>query len=202
MINRLNGLLLEKKPPFLLIDVAGVGYEVQASMQTFSQLPETGSSIILHTHFIVREDAHLLFGFSHQHERSLFRALLKVNGIGPKSALAILSSMETEKFVRCITEKNSDALQRLPGIGKKTAERLIIEMQDRLDDWKMQHTEISELFGSKPENKNNHHEQDAVSALISLGFKPQEASRAITKIFADHLSSEELIRLALKGVTQ
>jgi Holliday junction DNA helicase RuvA len=201
MISRLNGILLEKKPPYLLLDVGGVGYEVQASMQTFSQLPEIGTPTLLHTHFIVREDAQLLFGFAHQHERSLFRALLKVNGIGPKSALAILSSMETDKFVHCITEKNAAALQSLPGIGKKTAERLI-EMQDRLADWQTHDGEMGELFGEPQGNKKVKAEQDAVSALISLGFKPQEASRAITKVFAEHLSSEELIRLALKGVTQ
>lgn len=203
MISRLRGLLVEKQPPLLLIDVNGLTYEIQASMNTFYRLPELGSEVILHTHFIVREDGHFLFGFSETRERMLFRTLLKVNGIGPKVALAILSSIEPDDFVRCVTEQNATALQRLPGIGKKTAERLIIEMRDRLADWSGDspitagYTPTPEL-GMLPKNP----EQDAISALIALGYKPQEASRAITQIGDKTLSSEELIRAALRNMNQ
>lgn len=203
MISRLRGLLVEKQPPFLLIDVNGLTYEVQASMNTFYRLPELGSEVVLHTHFIVREDGHFLFGFSETRERMLFRTLLKVNGVGPKVALAILSSIEADDFVRCVTEQNATALQRLPGIGKKTAERLIIEMRDRLADWGADsagaagYVPTPEL-GMLPKNP----EQDAISALIALGYKPQEASRAITQINDKTLSSEELIRAALRNMNQ
>lgn len=205
MIGRLNGVLLEKQPPHLLVDVSGVAYEVQASMQTFYQLPEVGERVMLHTHFIVREDAQQLFGFTESQERTLFRTLLKVNGIGAKSALAILSSIAPDDFVRCITEQNIQALQRVPGIGKKTAERLIIEMRDRLADWEVSGIAVSAEFvdhktGLRSASKQAEHE--ALSALLSLGFKPQEASKLISNIAADNLSSEELIRLALKGATQ
>jgi Holliday junction DNA helicase RuvA len=204
MIGRLNGVLLEKQPPHLLIDVSGVAYEVQASMQTFYQLPELGERVTLHTHFVVREDAQQLFGFMVLQERALFRALIKVNGIGAKIALAILSSIAPDDFVRCVAEQNTTALQRLPGIGKKTAERLIIEMRDRLADWHAGDGITSSEFINSASNPMNYQnaEQDAISALLSLGFKPQEASRLISKVAADNLSSEELIRLALKGVTQ
>lgn len=200
MIGRLNGILLEKQPPHLLLEVGGVAYELQASMQTFYLLPEIGQQIILHTHFVVREDAQQLFGFKELHERALFRTLLKVNGIGPKSALAILSSITPDDFVRCVAEQNAAALQRLPGIGKKTAERLIIEMRDRLADWEsgdaINVPELNNKTGFNSVIKNA--EQDAVSALLSLGFKPQEASRLVAKVAVENLSSEELIRLALK----
>jgi holliday junction DNA helicase RuvA len=204
MIGRLNGVLLEKQPPHLLIDVGGVAYEVQASMQTFYQLPELGERVTLHTHFVVREDAQQLFGFLLLQERALFRTLLKVNGIGAKSALAILSSVTPDDFVRCITEQNINALQKVPGIGKKTAERLIVEMRDRLADWEMSGIHVSPEFANDANNNlmGKQAEQEALSALLALGFKPQEASRLITKVAADNLSSEELIRLALKGVAQ
>lgn len=201
MISRLRGLLLEKQPPFLLLEVGGLAYEVQVSMNTFYRLPEVGQEIILHTHFVVREDAQHLFGFNELRERALFRSLLKVNGIGPKVALAILSSIEPDNFVRCVAEQNATALQRLPGIGKKTAERLIIEMRDRLADWESGNDFVINAdapLGMLPKNA----EQDAVSALIALGYKPQEASRAVTQIADKSLSSQELIRLALKNMSQ
>jgi holliday junction DNA helicase RuvA len=205
MIGRINGVLLEKQPPHLLVDVSGVAYEVQASMQTFYQLPEIGQRVTLHTHFVVREDAQQLFGFIVLQERALFRTLLKVNGIGAKSALAILSSIAPDDFVRCISVQDIQALQRVPGIGKKTAERLIIEMRDRLADWETSGINVSTEFANgaveiRPTSKQV--EQEALSALLALGFKPQEASRLITKVAADNLSCEELIRLALQGVAQ
>jgi len=199
MIGRLNGVLLEKQPPHLLLDVNGVAYEVQASMHTFYRLPEVGSNTVLHTHFIVREDAQQLYGFADKHERALFRALLKVNGIGAKSALTVLSSIEPDAFVRCVAEQDTATLQKLPGIGKKTAERLVIEMRDRLADWEGGSHKISAVTTASA-LKNT--EQDAVSALIALGYKPQEASRAVLKVAAEELSSEEMIRLALKGMVK
>jgi Holliday junction DNA helicase RuvA len=202
MIGRLNGVLIEKQPPHLLIDVGGVAYELQASMNTFYQLPNIGEQIILHTHFIVREDAQQLYGFIEAQERALFRSLLKVNGIGAKSALAILSGIEPDQFVQCITEQNADALQRLPGIGKKTAERLIMEMRDRLDDLGSTQKVINGEVRPPAVVSGKQIEQEAISALLALGFKPQEASRLVTKVAAENLSSEELIRLALKGATQ
>ncbi|HEV2614469.1 MAG TPA: Holliday junction branch migration protein RuvA [Gammaproteobacteria bacterium] len=183
MIGRLRGILLEKQPPNLLIDVNGVGYEVQASMTTFYQLPEINQSINLFTHFVVREDAQLLFGFFTQDERVLFRALLKVNGVGPKLALTILSGVSPDEFIRCINNGDSNSLVKLPGVGKKTADRLIIEMRDHNFTITTQSSE-----------------QDAVSALIALGYKPHEATRALHGIETSQQSSEELIRLALKRI--
>lgn len=201
MISRLKGIIIEKQPPFLVVDTNGVGYEVQVSMNTFYKLPEIGENIILFTHFVVREDAHLLFGFSDQNERSLFRTLIKVNGVGPKIALAILSSIEPNDFVKCVEQNDATALQKLPGIGKKTADRLIIEMRDKFKEWSSEGSVIDKLF-TTTESKNfssNLAEQDAISALISLGYKPQEASRAISKVIEPGISSQDLIRLALKN---
>ncbi len=204
MIGRLQGVLLEKQAPHLLIDVHGVGYELQAPMSTFYRLPEIGREATLHTQFVVREDAQLLFGFSTLQERAMFRALIKVNGVGPKLALAILSGIEIDDFVRTIHSGDTAALTTIPGVGKKTAERLIIEMRDRLKDW---HVEPSEQRGKltadvKMGSIMTSPIADAESALVSLGYKLQEASRAISAVLDDSLkqSSEELIRLALKGM--
>lgn len=200
MITRLRGLLLEKQPPFLVVDVNGLAYELQASMNTFYRLPEISSEIILHTHFVVREDAQTLYGFLDSRERSLFRTLLKVNGIGPKIALAILSSIEPDGFVRCINEQNIAALKNLPGIGKKTAERIIIEMRDRLSDWQIEDNATPLPAYAAKHTHPKRAEQDAVSALIALGYKPHEASKLIAQIAKENLTSEELIRLALKSI--
>ncbi|PTB98199.1 Holliday junction branch migration protein RuvA, partial [Marinobacter sp. Z-F4-2] len=135
MIGRLTGLLLEKQPPWMVVDVHGVGYELEASMNTFVALPAPGEQVMLYTHLTIRDDAHLLYGFGREHERALFRALIKVNGVGPKLALAILSGMDEDAFMRCVRDDDSKALTKLPGVGKKTAERLIIEMRDRFPDW-------------------------------------------------------------------
>lgn len=196
MIGRLRGKLVDKKPPQLLLEVGGVGYEVEAPMSTFYQLPASGSEIILHTHLVVREDAHLLFGFASERERSLFRALLKVNGVGAKMALAILSGMSADTFARCIQENDTASLTRLPGIGKKTAERLIVEMRDRLADW--QEAGVLPVVMAVPTAERDE-VRDAVSALVSLGYKPPEASRMVSGVITDGRSSEEIIREALKG---
>ena len=195
MIGRLQGILLEKKPPQLLLNVGGVGYEVQAPMSTFYHLPDIGKEIVLLTHLVVREDAQILFGFHQEHERSLFRNLIKISNVGPKSALTILSGIEANAFVRCIMDSDTASLSRLPGIGKKTAERLVIEMRDRLADWQATSTS-SDLPVTTSENSAI---EDAISALITLGYKPQDARRAVQKIEKQDAKSEELIRLALRN---
>ncbi len=196
MIGQLRGILAEKQPPLLLIDVGGVGYEVEAPMSTFYQLPETGATVTLHTHMVVRDDAHLLFGFASEGERRLFRTLIKVNGVGAKMALTILSGIAADEFARCVQENDTAALVRLPGVGKKTAERLIVEMRDRLDDWEGAVT----LPGVAPVEARGGNDElrDAISALVSLGYKPPEASRLVSKVETEGLSSEEIIRAALK----
>jgi Holliday junction DNA helicase RuvA len=197
MIGRLRGTLALKQPPLLLLDVGGVGYEVEAPMSTFYQLPALGEQVVLHTHLVVREDAHLLFGFASESERRLFRALIKVNGVGAKLALTILSGISAGEFARCVQENDTAALVRLPGVGKKTAERLIVEMRDRLADWEG----AAVLPGTAPAQAAapaSDHTRDAVSALISLGYKPPEASRLVSKVESEGLSSEEIIRAALK----
>jgi len=198
MIGRLTGILLEKQPPQLLVDINGVGYEVEAPMSTFYQLPAIGEKVTLHTQLIVRDDAHLLFGFATPAERQLFRHLIKVNSVGAKLALTILSGISANEFARCVQEKDSAALTRLPGVGKKTAERLIIEMRDRLDDL---HVELLPSVAASATSvlQTTNAERDALSALVSLGYKPQEASRLLQHVDTDGLESEAIIRLALKA---
>lgn len=195
MIGQLKGTLLEKSPPALLLDVQGVGYELQASMSTFYQLPDLGCDTVIFTHFVVREDAQLLFAFADKKERTLFRSLIKVNGVGPKLALSILSSIEPTAFVQCILNNDSASLVRVPGVGKKTAERLIIEMCDKLKDLAQPGAETS------PELKavagSNQIMQDAIGGLIALGYKPQEASRMVSSVGGTPDSVEELIRCSL-----
>ncbi|MBI5448649.1 MAG: Holliday junction branch migration protein RuvA [Gammaproteobacteria bacterium] len=194
MIGALRGILSEKQAPHVLIETAnGVSYELQASMATFYRLPAVGEAVVLHTHLIVREDAQLLFGFFMREERTLFRTLIKVNGIGPKVALAILSSIEPDAFVRCIMDQDSLSLTKIPGIGRKTAERLVIEMKDRCAEWE---TSGAKHFISTQSGVMN----DALGALIALGYKPQEASRALSQVKQEGLKAEDLIRLALRGM--
>ena len=197
MIGRLRGILAEKKPPFLLLDVNGVGYELEAPMGTIFQLPEVGQEVTLHTHLAVRDDAHLLFAFATLAERTLFRTLIKVNGVGAKLALTILSGIAADEFARCVQESDTASLVRLPGVGKKTAERLIVEMRDRLDDW--QPSPVLPAGGGAPVAAPAADAvKDALSALISLGYKPPEASRLISKLDTEGLDSEAIIRAALK----
>ncbi len=200
MIGRLHGVLLEKQPPQLLLDVGGVGYEISAPMTTFYELPETGNEITLHTHLAVREDAHVLYGFLREQDRLLFRTLIKVSGVGPKLALAILSGMSADEFAGCVQNGDSALLTRLPGVGKKTAERLVVELKDRLKDW--QGTTLSTDISTNRAAPASDALKDAISALVSLGYKPQEASRMVSQLESDGLASEELIRLALKAAAQ
>ncbi len=197
LIGRLRGVLLERKPPELLLDVNGVGYELEASMSTFYALPETGTEVTLHTHLVVREDAQLLYGFATEGERRMFRALIRVRGVGAKLALAILSGMSAEDFVCCINDENTTALVRLPGVGKKTAERLIVEMRDRLSEWESFTAAAPSRSRGGAEAASDSH-SEAVQALISLGYRPQEASRLVQSVLAEGLSSEETIRRALR----
>jgi Holliday junction DNA helicase RuvA len=198
MIGRLTGILLEKQPPQLLVDVNGVGYEVEAPMSTFYQLPAIGDKVTLHTHLIVREDAQLLCGFATPVERQLFRHLIKVNSVGAKLALSILSGISASEFARYVQEKDSAALTRLPGVGKKTAERLIIEMRDRLDDLPVELLP-SVAASATSVAQTTSAERDAMSALVALGYKPQEASRLLQHVDSEGLESEAIIRLALKA---
>jgi len=200
MIGRLRGVIVEKRPPFLLVDVHGVGYELEAPMTTFYRLPEINHEAVLHTHLLVREDAQLLYGFGTEEERRLFRDLLKVSGVGPKVALAILSGIETEQFAACVQQGDVARLTRLPGIGKKTAERLIVEMRDRLHDWRQQPA-VAAAPGQPPAPAGDP-VADAVSALIALGYKPNEASRYVHGVAAAGMSSEAIIREALRNLAR
>ncbi len=201
MICQLRGILLEKAPPELVLDVNGVGYEVIAPMSTFYRLPEAGETVQLLTHLNIREDAHQLFGFYTSAERKLFRSLLKVNGVGPKLALAVLSSIEPDVFVQTVLNNDLATLVRLPGVGKKTAERLVIEMRDRLSDWydSSLTTAMNNPAAGNLLNTTNAVIQEAINALTALGYKPQEAARAVAKtgLSAD-MGCEPMIRSALK----
>ncbi len=197
MIGFLRGKLVYKAPPFLILDVQGVGYELEAPMTTFYDLPALNEEIKLHTHLVVREDAHSLFGFSTLADRTLFRTLIKVSGVGPKLALTILSGQSAEEFHRCIHDNDTLALVRLPGVGKKTAERLVIEMRDRLPD--LAESATSNITSSSTMPAIGNPKQEAVSALCSLGYKPLDASKMVQNISAEGKSCEDIIRLALQG---
>jgi len=200
MISRLSGVLLQKQAPYVLIDVQGVGYEVQAPMSTFYKLSDIEQPIILYTHLSIRDDAHVLFGFATETERHFFRALIKVNGVGPKLALSILSGIEPVDFVQCIQAGNLAQLIRIPGVGKKTAERLVVEMRDKLKDWQQQGVDLD---ADKTDNAAALVQisavDDAISALIALGYPPQKASQWVHGLNAEGLRSEDLIRQALKN---
>jgi Holliday junction DNA helicase RuvA len=199
VIGLLRGRILHKQPPQLLLDVNGVGYEIDAPMTTFYNLPGIGEEVTLYTHLAVREDAHTLYGFTRPADRELFRHLLKVNGVGARLALTILSGMEPPQFVRCIQQGDTETLVRLPGIGKKTAERLVIELRDRLEKASALDSAPSvDPAVAVPVNPV----EDAVSALVGLGYKPQEASRMVRAVSAGDLSSEEIIRQALQSMVQ
>lgn len=187
MIGRLRGTLVSRHPPSLLIDVGGVGYEVEAPLSTFAALPEAGGDVTLLTHLVVREDAQILYGFAAERERALFRDLIRVSGVGARMALAVLSGMSADDFARCIRAGDTTSLTRLPGIGKKTAERLIVEMRDRIP-----------ATGAASAAPGGDARGDAVEALVALGYRSPEAARMVDSI-DDAATSEEIIRRALKG---
>ena len=187
-----------------MIDVHGVGYEVQAPMSTFYQLPELDKPVVLLTHMVVREDAQLLYGFHSESERLLFKSLIKVNGVGPKLALTILSGISANEFVQVVKSNDESGLVRLPGIGKKTAQRLIVEMRDRLDDWQSDDIKAVDKTSTESDNLMTEHDiiKEAISALIALGYKPVEASKMISKLDAQDQTSETLIKQALKSTVK
>ncbi|MGR9089185.1 MAG: Holliday junction branch migration protein RuvA [Gammaproteobacteria bacterium] len=194
MIGRLAGRLIEKRAPWIVVDCHGVGYEVEVPMTTIWSLPDLDSDVILLTHLVVREDAQLLFGFATDAERDLFRALIKVSGVGAKVALAILSGIEADEFVRCVHENNTARLTALPGIGKKTAERLIVEMRDRVGDWAPAVATPAKAAGTTQADAVT----DAISGLIALGYKPPEASRLVLELETSGKPSEVIIREVLQ----
>jgi len=205
MIGRIRGKLVEKLPPEVLIDVAGVGYEIQMPMTSLYQLPEPGSEVTVYTHFVVREDAQLLFGFADRQERALFRELIKANGVGPKMALTIMSGMSAGQFVQAVNQSDVASLVKLPGVGKKTAERLLVEMKDRLknlfgdtDAMVVSNTAVEQetLVSLPPAGAK----EEAFSALMALGYKQAQAEKMLKSVFNESLSAEELIRDALKSV--
>ncbi len=202
MIAWLHGTLRAKRAPRLVVDVHGVGYELEAPMTTFYELPEVGQPVTLHTHQVVREDAHQLYGFRREEERNLFRMMLRVSGVGARLGLAILSGMDAAGFARCVQEGDTASLAKLPGIGKKTAERLVVEMRDRLaGESATAGAGVAALMdvvhppAADPVS-------EAVSALVALGFKPHEASRQVRGIESRDLSSEEIVRRALQSLVK
>ena len=200
MIGRLRGLLIEKRPPRLLVECHGVGYEVDAPMTTVWALPDLNTEVILHTHLVVREDAQSLYGFATLAERELFQSLLKVSGVGAKMALAVLSGMHVDEFVSSVQRGDATRLTALPGIGKKTAERLIVDMRDRVSDWApVGGVSISTLPGAPPPTDAV---ADAVSGLIALGYKPQEASRLVHAIDTENKTTDAIIREVLRGLAR
>ena len=196
MIGHLRGRLVRKAPPALIVDVGGVGYELEAPMSTFYRLPEVGSEVELHTHLVVREDAHLLYGFSTEIERRLFRDLLRVTGIGPKIGLALLSGMDVDSFLFCVEAQDVDALTRIPGIGRKTAERLLIEMRDRIRA--LGQMPSTTLRTGQPAGA----QAEAFAALVALGYRPAEVARLLKSVDNEGAGTEELIRRALQAAAR
>ena len=204
MIGRLRGTLQEKQPPEILIETAGVGYEVNMPMSCFYELPELGEEAVIYTHFVVREDAQLLYGFNTKVERALFREVIKANGVGPKLGLAILSAMTATQFVNSVESSDVSMLVKIPGVGKKTAERLVIEMRDRLKNW---HTH--DLFTPSAAKQDSHTtavistpnaQEEAVSALLALGYKAVQAEKAVKQVTRDGMKCENIIREALRSM--
>ena len=199
MIGLLRGRILVKHPPQLLLDVNGVGYEVQAPMSTFYALPANDEPVTLYTHMMVRDDAHTLFGFFQQSDRELFRTLLKVNGVGGKMALAILSGMSSDEFAMTIHAGDVTGLTRLPGVGKKTAERLIMEMRDKLEQNDFNAASLPAGAGFAPAASPD---GDAVSALIALGYRPVDASKMVRSVLQEGMNTEDVIKAALQGTVK
>lgn len=201
MIGSIRGILVHKQAPLILVEVSGVGYELQVPMTTLFRLPELGSEVSLVTHFVVREDAQSLYGFIEEGDRSLFRQLIKVSGVGPKLALTILSGMDARNFAHCVERDDISSLVALPGVGRKTAERLLVEMRDKLKEWLVGGAGQPVVEGSAVTAPPADFAADAEGALISLGYKPQEASRMVAAVNDDSVAdSEDLIRRALKSV--
>lgn len=200
MIGHLRGILLEKSPPEILLEVNGIGYEILLPMTSFYHLPEVNMEASIYTHLVVREDAHLLFGFYHKQDRTLFRELIKTNGVGPKLALAILSAMSVNEFSYAIEHEELSKLVKIPGIGKKTAERLIVELKGKFkayqhDDFFIEQTTTQSGIETEKVSATD----DAISALVALGYKPAEAEKMVKRVAKPEWDSEQLIREALKS---
>lgn len=203
MIGRIQGTIVYKQAPDLLVDVQGVGYEVQLPMSCFFELPAIGQDVALWTHFVVREDAQLLFGFNNLNERALFRQLIKAQGVGPKMALAIMSGMSATQFVTSVQQGDVSTLVKIPGVGKKTAERLVVEMRDRLKDFAGT-SPLEQSAGADEQTlmivSADNPLDDALSALLALGYKQAQAERAVRKVATAEMDSEMIIRQALKSM--
>lgn len=205
MIGRLRGILLEKTAPEILIECNGIGYEVSMPMTSIYSLPDINAEAIIYTHFVVREDAQLLYGFANKVERRLFRLLIKVNGVGPKLGLAILSGMSAEQFVSCVAHDDVSTIVKIPGVGKKTAERLLIEMRDKLKDWQTDpSTPVADSMPLSLSDEStfirSDNKGDAINALVSLGYTSTQAEKSVRAIYQADMASETLIRLALKAM--
>lgn len=195
MIERLQGTLIIKQAPYVVLDVQGIGYEAQVSMSSFYQLPDLNQSCLLYTHFVVREDAQLLYGFADTHERILFKNLIKVNGVGPKMALTILSGMDSKALIQCMQDENVAQLTKLPGVGKKTAARLVIEMRDKLKQLPYHVASTHETSGVSEQDEV---EQEALDALMVLGYKSSQASKMVAQVYHVGMRSEAVIKKALQ----
>ncbi|NIB41998.1 Holliday junction branch migration protein RuvA [Pseudomaricurvus alkylphenolicus] len=206
MIGRIQGVLLGKQAPQIVVDVQGVGYELLVPMTTLYQLPGLGSQVTLVTHFAVSENAQTLYGFFDKKDRELFRTLIKVSGVGPKMALAILSGMEAGQLVQCVMQDNVAALVKVPGVGKKTAERLIVELRDKLKDWQAEQSPLAAMEAASVPGVDDTNSNDIIaeaeSALVALGYKPTDAAKMVTAVLKeqDVNSSEELIRRSLRSL--
>lgn len=198
MIGRLAGVVVDRHPPEITLDVQGVGYEVSVPLSVLASLPNSEKSVVLYTHLAVREDAHQLYGFSSRSDRDLFRQLIKVNGVGPKLALAILSGMSSDELSLAIDQEDISALTRLPGVGKKTAERLLVDLRDRLSQWRKLAPLSSSHEAGPLFNADASVEYEATAALEALGYKNQQASKMVKAVIAPNLATAEVIRLALK----
>ena len=194
MIGSLRGRIASKTPPQLTVDVGGLGYELEAPMSTFFHLPAVGEEVRLLTHLVVRDDAHVLYGFATEDERRLFRSLIKVSGVGPRIALALLSGISVSAFAQCVLNEDISALTRVPGVGRKTAERLIVEMRDRLA--------APQATPGAPLAAPARAEGEAYGALVALGYRPAEAARLLKAVGPGTHSTEELIRRALQGAAR
>ncbi|HWK55210.1 MAG TPA: Holliday junction branch migration protein RuvA [Hyphomicrobiales bacterium] len=208
MIGRLQGFLLSRDEQTVLLDVAGVGYEVEVPASVLLTLPAAGSPLVLHTHLSIREDAHHLYGFVEQRERELFRVLIKVNGVGPKLALGLLSALDSQALVGCVMRNDLNALVKLPGIGRKTAERLVVELRDRLKHWTLEHGEGPAVVPVAATPRRADRQQEAETALVGLGYKPQEAARVLVQLSSrleedgEEPTTELLIRQALRELSK
>lgn len=201
MISRLKGLVIEKQPPECILEVQGVGYEVQLPMSSFYQLPEPEQATVIYTHQVIREDAHALYGFHDRYHRDLFRELLKANGVGPKLALAILSAMDASEFITLVRNESVSQLVKIPGVGKKTAERLLLEMKDRLAKWAQQTDATAgvAVTSSMPVATASA-DSEAIEALQALGYTQVQATKAVKRVAQAEMSNEQIIRLALKSM--